>query len=189
MARFYISDTHFCHTNIIKHTDRPFGNIELMNAALVANWNTVVAKDDTVYHIGDFGNWKWIDVEHIYKQLNGSILLIKGSHDHHSVRQHMNWAPYLTLNIGPYHCLLNHRAIWEFRSVENSMVLKQDYDSSFSSEVFKNEEYDFVICGHSHNLWRVDGRNINISVENINYAPLSEENLIKMLFKEEPKAL
>ncbi len=153
----------------------------MMNDTLVANWNAVVSKDDIVYHLGDLALWKWEDVESVVKQLNGHIILIRGSHDHHSVRQYMNWAPYLTLNIGPYHCLLNHRAIWEFRSVENNAVLKQDYDSSFSGEVFKNEKYDFVICGHSHNLWQVDGRNVNISVENMEYKPISEPELINML--------
>ncbi len=153
----------------------------MMNDALVANWNAAVSKDDIVYHLGDLALWKWEDVESVVKQLNGYIILIKGSHDHHSVRCHMNWAPYLSLNIGPYHCLLNHKPIWEFRSKEKEAVPKSDYDSEFSGEVFKKEKYDFVICGHVHNNWKSNGRNINISVETTNYTPLSQEELIEML--------
>ena len=141
----------------------------------------VVGEDDIVYHLGDFGNWKWDDVKDIYARLNGNIILIKGSHDHHSIREHITWVPYLTLNIGPYHCLLHHKPIWEFRSKENRAAPKSDYDSEFSSEVFKSEKYDFVLCGHCHDLWKIDGRNINLSVENIGYKPLSELGVLSMI--------
>ena len=51
---FFTSDTHFNHANIIKFCERPFGSIEEMNEALIANWNRVVGKDDIVFHLGDF---------------------------------------------------------------------------------------------------------------------------------------
>ena len=41
---FFTSDTHFKHANIIKFCERPFGSIEEMNEALIANWNRVVGK-------------------------------------------------------------------------------------------------------------------------------------------------
>lgn len=41
---FFTSDTHFNHANIIKFCERPFGSIEEMNEALIANWNRVVGK-------------------------------------------------------------------------------------------------------------------------------------------------
>ena len=164
----------------------------MMNDALIANWNATISKDDIVYHLGDLALWKWEDVESVVKQLNGYIILIKGSHDHHSVRSRMNWAPYLSLNIGPYHCLLNHRPIWEFRSKEKEAAPKSDYDSEFSGDIFKKEKYDFVLCGHSHNLWKFDGKNINLSVENINHIPISETQLLgilDVLFMEGPESL
>lgn len=77
---FYISDLHFDHKNVIKFDSRPFFTLEEMNKTLINNWNSVVAKDDTVYILGDFC-WskedRWIE---IMKQLNGNKQLIKGNH-------------------------------------------------------------------------------------------------------------
>jgi calcineurin-like phosphoesterase family protein len=52
-----------------------------MNQGLIEAWNSVVKKDDEVFHLGDFcfkGYDKWVE---IIKQLNGQITIIKGNHD------------------------------------------------------------------------------------------------------------
>lgn len=76
---YLISDLHLNHANIIKYCGRPFRNVEEMNATLVGNWNRVVKEDDTVFFLGDlaFGRdpLSWLE------ELNGHIVLIKGSHD------------------------------------------------------------------------------------------------------------
>ena len=51
--KYYISDLHFGHANIIKLCDRPFANILEMDEALIANWNARVTNGDEVYIIGD----------------------------------------------------------------------------------------------------------------------------------------
>ena len=55
MQTHFTADTHFNHANIIRYCRRPFGSVREMNEALVSNWNRVVAEDDVVYHLGDFG--------------------------------------------------------------------------------------------------------------------------------------
>lgn len=81
MARFYISDTHFGHANIIKYDKRPFKDVDEMNSEMIKRWNSVVAPGDTVYILGDFC-WKkeseWYD---IVQQLTGNKVLIRGNHD------------------------------------------------------------------------------------------------------------
>lgn len=81
MTIFFTSDSHFHHKNILDFEPRPFNSTEEMNDGLIAAWNSVVRKTDTVYHLGDFcfGNVKeWLD---ILNQLRGNIILIKGNHD------------------------------------------------------------------------------------------------------------
>lgn len=81
MTRFYISDTHFGHDNIIKYDKRPFKDVDEMNSEMIRRWNAVVGPDDIVYILGDFC-WKkqseWYD---IVKQLAGNKVLIRGNHD------------------------------------------------------------------------------------------------------------
>lgn len=79
--KFYISDTHFDHANIIAMDNRPFKTVEEMNEKLIENWNKVVTNQDEVFILGDFC-WKkedrWLE---ILPRLNGQKTLILGNHD------------------------------------------------------------------------------------------------------------
>jgi calcineurin-like phosphoesterase family protein len=78
---YFVSDTHFGHSNIIKFCDRPFKDVEEMNYKLIENWNNKVPNDGLVFHLGDFA-WGGYDFwKNIRNQLNGDIILIKGNHD------------------------------------------------------------------------------------------------------------
>ena len=84
---FFTSDTHFNHANIIRFCNRPFKDVEQMNEVMIANWNNVIGKDDTVFHLGDFclgGSAEWTK---ILDRLNGKIYLIMGNHDLKNIRQ------------------------------------------------------------------------------------------------------
>lgn len=78
---WFTSDTHFYHKNIIKYCNRPFNNVEEMNETLINNWNSVVKKDDTVFHLGDMGFCGTQNLISVLSKLNGNIYLIRGNHD------------------------------------------------------------------------------------------------------------
>lgn len=86
MNTFLISDTHFGHRGITQFLrrdgvtkERPWDNVEEMDEALVANWNSVVRPKDKVYHLGDVViNRKALAT---LGRLNGEKVLIKGNHD------------------------------------------------------------------------------------------------------------
>lgn len=61
MKKWFISDTHFSHFNIIRYTGRPFETVEEMN--LIKNWNDCVDANDQVFFLGDFGLG---DVDHLH---------------------------------------------------------------------------------------------------------------------------
>src|SRR6056300_578004 len=83
--RFFISDTHFDHANILTFTDyagkpvREFDSVEAMNEAMIERWNAVVKPGDTVYHLGDVAIAKR-GLTHLAR-LNGRKILVKGNHD------------------------------------------------------------------------------------------------------------
>ena len=81
MSIFYISDTHFGHSNIIKFDNRPFFSIEEMDRTLINNWNKVVTNEDTVMILGDFCWGLEDDWIKILDQLNGKKRLVRGNHD------------------------------------------------------------------------------------------------------------
>lgn len=51
---YFISDTHFCHSNIIKYCDKPFKDAKEMNETIINNCNNIVTNEDMVYHFTEF---------------------------------------------------------------------------------------------------------------------------------------
>ena len=84
MARvLFTSDLHLGHYNcMVKYDKRPFKTIEEMDLEIIKRWNKKVSKEDTVYVLGDISWYKDEHTAEILKQLNGTIILIKGNHDH-----------------------------------------------------------------------------------------------------------
>lgn len=58
---------------------RPFSSVEEMDEHMVDNWNKVVNKGDTVYHLGDVVIPR--PSLSILERLNGRKILIRGNHD------------------------------------------------------------------------------------------------------------
>ncbi len=81
--KFYTSDTHFCHTNILHMQPRPFDSIEQHDETMISRWNAVVGPDDIVYHLGDFamGLNDADRIRGIFNRLNGRKYLVYGNHD------------------------------------------------------------------------------------------------------------
>lgn len=85
--KFYTSDLHFDHENILRYENRPFDSVEDMNEALIANWNAKVKKGDEVYILGDFCFDKYGSrTNEILSRLNGQKFLIRGNHDYSFLR-------------------------------------------------------------------------------------------------------
>lgn len=86
---FVISDTHFNHARILEFTNRAgnkirpgFASVDEMNQKMIEDWNSVVGKRDTVRHLGDVYFGSDSEANEILWQLNGSIQLFLGNHDH-----------------------------------------------------------------------------------------------------------
>lgn len=52
--KYYISDMHLGHKNVLEFDKRLFADVDEMDRALIELWNARVQKDDEVYIIGDF---------------------------------------------------------------------------------------------------------------------------------------
>ena len=78
---YLTADTHFGHTNIIRHCNRPFASAEEMDAALIQNWNATVKSKDEIYILGDFTMRPAADAHKYLSKLNGRKYYIRGNHD------------------------------------------------------------------------------------------------------------
>jgi len=160
---YLIGDTHFDHANIIRYCNRPFQSTQEMNETLVANWNNLVALRDIVYSLGDwtFGRGHK-PAKYWVRKLNGRIISIKGIHDTRArgIKLHNS----RILNYGGYKFLLLH----------NPNEKRMDW-------------HGWVIHGHKHNnnmskypFINGERKTINVSVELINYTPISIDSLLSL---------
>ena len=166
---WFTADLHLDHRNIIRYCKRPFDNIQQMNKILVDNWNNRVKKDDLVYFLGDFC---FGDARSWFPYLNGEIMLIKGNHDKSNLKFFNKVYRSYSMKIGDFNCVLNHRPIYP-----------NDYPDPFNDhdKSINPDGYDFVICGHVHEKWKVVGKSVNIGVDQWDFKPVLLEELIEFL--------
>ena len=81
MARYYISDLHFFHGNILNMDGREFENITEMGEYIIDRWNSKVKEDDDVFILGDFSWEKGRKTYDLLTRLHGRLHLIEGNHD------------------------------------------------------------------------------------------------------------
>lgn len=155
---YFISDMHFGHSNIIKYENRPFKNIKEMDANIIKNWNSVVKKDDKVFVLGDVSFYNKEKTAEIIYSLNGYKVLVLGNHD-------------------------NERSLHWWKSVGFDEVIKysiiyNDFYILSHEPMYLNENMPYMnIHGHIHNLKYESKQFFNVSVECIDYTPISFEKI------------
>lgn len=168
-ATFLVSDTHFGHANICRFTRddgsklRPWENPEEMDEEMVTRWNSVVNKKDRVYHLGDVViNRKCLSILH---RLNGRKVLIKGNHDIFDLKDYL---PFFD-DIRGYHVL-------------NGLILSHipihpESLARFGANVHGHLHYRRVMKKDTFGNELIDPMYYNVSVECIDYTPISIEEL------------
>lgn len=152
MQRYWVTaDTHFRHQNIIKYSNRPYSNVEIMNKALILNWNEVVEDDDTIFHLGDVGLFPTPQVaKEFVSQLKGYKILLLGNHD----RKKWDWK-----EIG-------------FDEVYRGSITFCNYLLSHKPLEPKDNPNELTnVHGHIHEKSSPYEWQVNVSVEQTNYTP------------------
>jgi calcineurin-like phosphoesterase family protein len=165
---FFTSDTHYGHQSIIRFCHRPFSSTTDMDITMIDNWNKVVSKNDTVYHIGDFSFHRNSAVnEEILSTLNGNKILIRGNHDHNQVARMKGWKEvhqYYELKIQGYRFVLFHYPIGSWNA---------SYHGSFHLHGHSHGSYESETWGNGHHKLRLD-----VGVDSNQFIPWSMDEVI-----------
>lgn len=137
---YYISDTHFGHKGVINFDQRPFSNIEEMEAILIANWNNKVTNQDIVYILGDFCFEKESEWLRLLNQLKGKKVLIKGNHDLKNMSSSLK---------NKFQDIKDYKEIDDRLDNENVKVILSHYPIPFYKKDYSNKVYH--LYGHLHN--------------------------------------
>jgi len=157
---WFAADLHLGHWNIVKYCKRPFTSVAEMDKALIENWNSVVGKDDFVYHLGDFALGSRDKIKFYEDQLNGKIIHIKGNHDNHN---------FIGSNI--------QSAVIEMFGKRIRLVHNAYFNYT--------DDVDIVLCGHVHDKWKWFKKGkidfINVGVDAWFYHPIGMKQIVKFL--------
>lgn len=188
---WFISDTHFNHTNILSFKDnngdklRPFSSTEEMNETMIENWNKVVKPQDKVYHLGDviFGDKK--DFDGILSRLNGKKRLVLGNHDYGKEKL---LAPYFKEMSSSrqfikddFKCILSHIPLHPdcIERFGNLNIHGHLHCNNVYGE-YKMKYYNYETEKEELEIGKALCNNyLNVCVEQTNYKPINLEELIK----------
>ena len=167
---FFCSDHHFHHKNILTFKDsegvslRVFDDVDHMNEHMVYCHNRVVKPNDKVYFLGDVTMSRNAKGLEILGRMNGEKVLIKGNHDLCSPQQYLQY----------------------FKDIRGS----HQFDGMILTHIPIHPEslgrWGLNVHGHLHNnvvkfnLAQIpDHRYFNVSMERINFTPISLEEVKK----------
>ena len=165
MKNYFIADMHFGHSKIIQMCNRPFTDANDMEEKLIENWNRKVTNEDTVYVLGDFCfRTSKQDAIKILKQLNGKKILIKGNHDKYAGQRDFDECfekvcDYLQLTEDKQQIILSHYPIIDYAGMYYGAKM---------------------IYGHIHNNYIPHKNMYCVSVECINYEPVTLDEIIEI---------
>lgn len=183
MARFWTSDLHLGHTNIIRYCRRPFADVEKMNEGLIERWNDTVSGSDEVWVLGDFALGTIANTLPLARRLHGRKVLVTGNHDR-------CWE-------GGWHAT----ATWveRYRDAGFDEILQGSvsvrlgtHDAVACHLPYKGDSHDddrfvaerpvdeghVLLHGHVHDTWKINGRQINVGTDVWDYRPVSDDTIL-----------
>lgn len=174
--RFFTSDQHFGHHNIIRFCDRPFRSVDEMDAAIIDAWNATITNADEVYVLGDFAMKVSLGrVGEIVRSLRGHAKhLIMGNHDRHKAHHYVK-AGFTTARRGE---------ILESRHRVNGETIPLYLQHHPVFKVMPERGHDhWILCGHVHQRWTIqeNQRLLNVGVDVHNFKPISEARVVEMI--------
>jgi len=156
--KWFTSDQHFGHENIIKYCKRPFSSVKHMEEEIIKRFNERVKEGDTVYILGDFTFRNNKERKDLMSKLNGNLIFIEGNHD--KDRSCPLYSGIIKYGDGHFACICHN-------------------------PIDRLSPYQVVLHGHVHKLWKAKVDEgiiyINVGVDVNNFYPVSIEEIDKQV--------
>ena len=163
MGKFYTSDTHFNEQRSFDMSMRGmyFDSLEHSTLAMIKRWNETVSPEDTVYHLGDFGDFE------VARYLNGNIVLLYGNYERDGQVPTPEQEKYFT-------------------RIEKGLYIEENYFLTHEPGNIRNIESEilhhnfgfgdvFYLFGHIHEKQKVKRNGLNVGVDVHNFTPVNVE--------------
>lgn len=158
---WFCSDSHFNQQRTLEMSKRPFKDVKEMNRVLVNNWNSVVNKNDIVYHLGDFGDYRTREF------LNGKIILIKGNYERSGFKDEFEKYKYYFDEIYEYNHSIDIDQ-YHINMVHEPMRIKD----------IPIDKTNINLFGHVHKLCMIKSYGINAGLDAHCFYPIDLETVL-----------
>lgn len=197
MVRYFTSDTHYGHQNIIGFCDRPYARVDQMNADLVNRASSRLEVGDELWHLGDVALGSLDRTLTHLARIAVDVTLVAGNHD----RCH----PYNGARSEGFDEIYRDRCqLKDLVLTNTSMTLTNGVEVLVSHFPFKPtsvelknrhgkvivdkfapwrvaDDGSWLLCGHVHNSWRQKGRMINVGVDAWGGRPVAETEILDLI--------
>lgn len=204
MGRFWTSDWHLNHGNIIEFVPRPFWkaasffegetpgidgvpratevpDTDAMNKTLIDNFNDMVGVGDEAWFVGDVAMGKRSESLPLFKQLKcRNLFLVPGNHDN-CHKMHGKYEKHIPAYEDAGFKIMDSQETVTIAG-EEVLVCHFPYwgDSHFDdrySGLRPNDEGRWLIHGHTHSPDVLRERQIHVGVDAWAYRPVSDETI------------
>ena len=156
--KFFVSDFHFSHANILNFERHQFNTIEEHDQYLVkqiTEWSERLPKGSTLYNLGDFGSTDYLWTTDILRNAGINCIFIYGNHDSKSDLE--KFEAYFD-EVYQYPIYLSQKLVI----------------SHYPVAVFEDT---INVHGHLHGSVLDQKNYITCSINDINYKPVSEQQI------------
>ena len=161
--KYFIADLHIDDPNILTYEHRPFENLTQMSASIIYNWTQTVGNDDEVYLLGDIGNIN------VLSYLTGKITIVCGNHDNYELIKTL----YPNITVSKHPIMIDDVA-WLSHEPIGYMAPEVPYINIHGH----THKFSYGLVGKN---WQEGNRYFCCSVEQINYKPISMDEISKKI--------
>lgn len=156
---YFTADTHFGHERTWHLSVRPFKSVAEMDDEIVSRWNNTVTSEDTVYHLGDFG-----EAYYIHRLKGKEILFLPGNYDDENTIKELYKDPRVTI-IEP-----NTKIGFQVGKSHRQFKLIHEPDEA-------DNPNDFYLFGHIHNKQMIKRNGLNVGTDCHHFYPISIDDV------------
>lgn len=167
---WFTSDTHFSSERALTLSRRPFLSVDDMDMSMVENWNKMVGPFDTVYHLGDFGNYKMLEY------LSGTVHLVYGNYERTELdKSRLTGYDFLkdlkSKGFGGVHSRSTEVKVEGLD--KPILVTHEPVKCKEGLTVREDEHCTLGLFGHIHGRQKIKPFGIDVGVDSNNYSPMS----------------
>lgn len=189
--KYFTSDLHLGHANIIQFCGRPFKDTNHMDTAIINTINETVTPDDELWILGDVAMGQLELTLPRIEEIICPVVIVAGNHDRchpaygaTRAEREEHWLPIYSTLRNVKRVLLEDFVVvgrWTIVRLNHFPYQRDERHGDRFALWQPNDCGDWLLHGHVHQDWRQRGRQINVGIDAWGGSIVSEETLFALI--------